>query len=117
SFIEIISLQPYAVPVIKLLSELGSEESEEYSSMVFATFSGLKQAMEADQEHLYEAVQSARANTERLQHSMRKLYHGIRRFLRGIVQVQDVNALLTEHFMEFRRLSDRYYHPIKTLDS
>ena len=40
SFIEIITPCRYAIPVMKLLSELGSSQLEEYNSMVFATFPG-----------------------------------------------------------------------------
>lgn len=45
SFIEIITLRDYAIPILKLLSEIGDETVGEYSSLVFATFSGLKQAL------------------------------------------------------------------------
>ena len=117
SFIEIITPCRYAIPVMKLLSELGSSQLEEYNSMVFATFSGLKQARDGDRERMYEAVLSARANTEQLQYSLRSLYHGIRGFLRGIVLQQNVNLLLEDHFVQFKQLSDRFYHPIKTMDS
>lgn len=117
SFVEIITPRQYAIQVMKLLSEIGDARVEEYNSMVFATYSGLKQAVSQDQEHLYEAVLSARANTEQLQYSLRRLYHGIRGYLRSIVSQQDVNELLAEHFEAFKRLSDRLYHPIKTMDS
>ena len=117
SFIEIITPRQYAIQFMKLLSEIGDVRLEEYNSMVFATYSGLNQALSQDREHLYEAVLSARSNTEQLQYSLRRLYHGIRGYLRSIVAQQDVNDLLTEHFEEFRKLSDRLYHPIKTMDS
>ncbi len=60
---------------------------------------------------------AARNNTEELQYALRRLYHGIRGYLRSIVSQQEVNLLLAEHFEEFRVLSDRLYHPIKTMDS
>jgi len=66
---------------------------------------------------LYEAILSAKANTEQLQYSLRTLYHGIRGFLRGIAEQQNVNLLLRDHFEEYKKLSDRIYHPIKTMDS
>lgn len=117
SFIEIITPRNYAIPVLKLLSELGDDTLQEYNSLVFATFSGLKQAMNEDRSHLYEALLSAKANTEQLQYSLRTLYHGIRGFLRGIVEQQDVNLLLQDHFSEYKKMSDQIYHPIKTMDS
>ncbi|GHU43800.1 hypothetical protein FACS1894111_10010 [Clostridia bacterium] len=117
SFIEIITPRSYAIPVMKLLGELSDNALQEYNSLVFATFSGLKQAQDEDESHMYEALLSAKANTEQLQYSLRTLYHGIRGFLRGIVEQQDVNLLLQDHFGEYKKMSDRIYHPIKTMDS
>ena len=117
SFVEIITPRSYAIPVLKLLSEMGDSTLQEYNSLVFATFSGLKQALNEDEAHLYEALLSANKNTEQLQYSLRALYHGIRGFLRNIVEQNDVNLLLQDHFNEYKKLSDRVYHPIKTMDS
>ena len=117
SFIEIITPRNYAIPVLKLLSELGDNAIREYNSLVFATFSGLKQAVSESEPHLYEALLSAKSNTEQLEYSLRTLYHGIRGFLRGIIEQNDVNLLLQDHFDEYKRMSDRIYHPIKTMDS
>ena len=117
SFVEIITPRNYAIPVLKLLSEMSDSSLQEYNSLVFATYSGLKQAMSENESQLYEAVVSARANTEQLQYSLRTLYHGIRGFLRGIVDQRDVNTLLQDHFNEYKRMSDSIYHPIKTMDS
>jgi len=117
SFIEIITPRNYAIPVMRLLSELGDETLHEYNSLVFATFSGLKQAKSENTSHLYEALLSAKTNTEHLQYSLRTLYHAIRGFLRGIAPQQEVNTLLEEHFLEYKKMSDRIYHPIKTMDS
>jgi len=117
SFIEIITPRSYAIPVLKLLSEIGDSTLQEYNSLVFATFSGLKQALNENESHLYEALLSANKNTEQLQYSLRTLYHGIRGFLRNIIDHNDVNLLLQDHFNEYKKLSDRVYHPIKTMDS
>lgn len=117
SFVEIITPRQYALKFMKLLREIGDVSLEEYNSLVFSTYSGLNQAMTQDKEHLYEALLSARSNTEELQYSLRRLYHSIRGYLRNIVSQQEVNQLLSEHFEEFRVLSDRLYHPIKTMDS
>lgn len=117
SFIEIITPRSYAISVMKILSDLGNDSLQEYNSLVFATFSGLKQAKTENESHMYEAVLSAKANTEQLQYALRTLYHGVRGFLRCIVEQQDVNLLLQDHFGEYKKMSDRVYHPIKTMDS
>jgi len=117
SFIEIITPRSYAIPILKTLSELGDYSIKEYNSLVFSTFSALRQAMSDGGDHMYEALLSARGNTEQLQYSLRSLYHGIREFLRGIVEQHDVNLLLQDHFSAYKTLADRVYHPIKTMDS
>lgn len=117
SFIEIITPRSYAIPIMKTLSDLSNNSQQEYNSLVFATFSGLKQAKMENESHMYEAVLSARANTEQLQYALRTLYHGIRGFLRGVVEQQDINLLLQNHFEEYKKMSDSIYHPIKTMDS
>lgn len=117
SFIEIITPRDYAIQVMKLLSELNDHTLHEYNSLVFATYSSLKQAKEEHRGQMYEAVLSAKANTERLTFELKSLYHGIRSYLRRIQEQSDVNILLKNHFEEYKRMSDRIYHPIKTMDS
>lgn len=117
SFIEIITPQPYAIPVMKLLSELSDGNMQEYNSLVFSTYSGLNQAKNEHESQMYEAVLSAKANTEELEYQLRRLYHSIRGYLRMIGTNKDVNVLLANHFEEYKKMSDRIYHPIKTMDS
>lgn len=117
SFIEIIIPQPYAIAVMKLLSELGEGGMQEYNSLVFSTYSGLKQAKEEQKDHMYEAILAAKANTEQLEYELRVLYHGIRKYSRDIEAHDEVNSLLKSHFEDYKQMSDRIYHPIKTMDS
>ena len=102
---------------MKLLNELSDHSIHEYNSLVFATYSGLKQAKNEHQSQMYEAVLSAKSNTEQLEYELRSLYHGIRGYLRSIQEQSDVNLLLKNHFEEYKRMADRIYHPIKTMDS
>ncbi len=117
SFVEIITPRNYAISVMKLLSELQENTQQEYNSLVFSTYSSLKQAKSEHELQMYEAVLSAKANTEQLEYELRTLYHGIRSFLNVIQEQNDVNFLLKNHFEEFKKMSDRIYHPIKTMDS
>lgn len=117
SFIEIITPRDYAIHMMKLLSDLSDHTLHEYNSLVFATYSGLKQARNEHHGQMYEAVLSARANTEQLTYELKSLYHGIRSYLRRIQEQSDVNLLLQNHFEEYKQMSDRIYHPIKTMDS
>ena len=117
TFIEIITPRNYAIPVLKVLSEIGDTTLQEYNSLVFATFSGLKQAVSENKANMYEALVSAKSNTAKLDESLRKLYHGISGFLRSTITQHDVNLLLQDHFSAYKEMSDRIYHPIKTMDS
>ena len=78
SFVEIITPINYAISAMKLLSELSQNTLREYNSLVFSTYSGLKQAKSEHESHMYEAILSARTNTERLEYELRTLYHGDR---------------------------------------
>ncbi len=118
SFIEILTPKSYAIPIMKLLSEIGDNSLREYNSLVFSTFSALQLAAKPENyEQMYEAVLAAKSNTEQLNEMLRTFYHSIRGFLRDLVEQHDVNELLKNHFGEFMELSDRIYHPIKTMDS
>jgi hypothetical protein len=66
---------------------------------------------------MYEAILSAKANTEKLIYELKTLYHGIRSYLRKLQGQRDINILLRDHFDEYKALADRIYHPIKTMDS
>ncbi|MDR0948363.1 MAG: DUF5716 family protein [Lachnospiraceae bacterium] len=118
SFIEILTPKSYAIPMMKLLSELGDTSLQEYNSLVFSTFSALQLASKRENhDQMYEAVLAAKKSTEQLSDMLRTFYHSIRSFMRALVDQHDVNELLKNHFGEFIELSDRIYHPIKTMDS
>lgn len=117
SFVEIITPRNYAIHAMKFLEDICDTDIQEYNSLVFSTYSGLKQARTDNQSQMYEAILSAKANTDKLGYELRTLYHGIRGFLRDIQEQNDINILLKNHFEEYKKMSDRIYHPIKTMDS
>ena len=117
SFTEVITPKDYAIQVMKLLHDLGDVQLREYNSLVFSTYSSLKEAFNNQQNQMYEAVLNARTNTEKLTYELRTLYHGIRSYLIKIQGQNDVNLLLRDHFDEYKALTDQIYHPIKTMDS
>ncbi|MDR1538050.1 MAG: DUF5716 family protein [Clostridiales bacterium] len=102
---------------MKLLGELGGGGIQEYNSLVFATYSALKQAISDHKDQMYEAALAAKTNTEQLQYQLRSLYHGIRNYLRMIENQSSINDLLQNHFESYKKMSDQIYHPIKTMDS
>ena len=117
SFTEVITPRTYAIQVMQLLYDLGDNNAREYNSLVFSTYSALKEARDNQPGLMYEAVINAKSNTERLIRELKTLYHGIRGYLKKIQGQNDVNTLLRDHFDEYKALADRIYHPIKTMDS
>jgi len=117
SFTEVITPRDYAIQVMKLIYDLSETRLHEYNSLVFSTYSSLKEARDNQPNQMYEALLSAKSNTEKLTFELRTLYHGIRSYLRKIQGQSDINSLLRDHFDEYKALVDRIYHPIKTMDS
>ena len=113
SFTEIITPKPYAITVMRMLKDLTAE----YNSLVFSTYSALNQAYTDNRDRMYEALIIARNNTEKLDYELRSFYHNIRSYLNVIRENTDVDLLLKNHFEEYKKLADRVYHPVKTMDS
>lgn len=117
SFVEIITPNPYSIMVMRMLKSLTDDRVSEYNSLVFSTFSALNQAKNENRDRMFEALIVAKNNTEKLDYELRTFYHGIRGYLRIIRENSDVNLLLKNHFEEYKKISDRVYHPVKTMDS
>jgi hypothetical protein len=123
SFIEIITPRDYAIRMMQLLDEMRDERIHEYNSLVFSTYSALKQAAQLKQaaheqpRESYEAVLAAKRNTETLVYELKSLYHNIRAYIRRIQEQSNINELLENHFEKYKPMTDRIYHPIKTMDS
>lgn len=117
TFEEVIAPRDYADKVIRLLLELESAGNKEYNSLVFSTYSGLKQAYEEKSDRMYEALLTARRNTTELLQDLKSLYHNIRYYHQIIGRAMDVNQLLHDYYDEYKSMLDRIYHPIKTMDS
>lgn len=117
TFVEVIILHDYTIKTLELLEVLSNQRRQEYNSLVFSAYSGLKQAKTEEPERLYDALISAKENTTRLISELKSLYHNIRDYYREISLYSSVNQLLKEHFDEYQVLIDRIYHPIKTMDS
>ena len=116
SFERVIALRDYAIKVLNLLDALTELETKEYNSLVFNTYSSLKQAQE-DTDRMYDALLGAKRNTQQLIDELKSLYHNIRRYHQQINDMVSVNELLQGHFDSYKKMIDRIYHPIKTMDS
>ena len=117
TFDENITIPDYAISVINLLYDLSQEKVREYNSYVYATYASLANAS-ANPDYLYQALQTAWQNTVRLVDELKSLFNNIRAYYRRIPREADVNALLAEHFEEYKqKIFDAVYYPLKTIDS
>jgi hypothetical protein len=117
TFAEIITPRDYAIRMMRLLDELRDERVHEYNSLVYSTYSALKQAIQEGAREMFDALLTARRNAEQLAYELKTFYHNIRGYLKRIQAQSSVNELLENHFEKFKPLADRIYHPIKTMDS
>jgi hypothetical protein len=117
SFTEIITPRDYAIRMLQFLDELRDEKIHEYNSLVFSTYSALRQAKHEQPREFYDAILAAERNTETLIYELKSLYHNIRAYIRRIQEQNNINELLENHFEKYKPMTDRIYHPIKTMDS
>ena len=117
SFVEVLNLRDYSIKVLKLLEEISNSKMQEYNSLVFSSYSSLKQAMQEEPQRMYDALLAAKESTSRLVDELKSLYHNIRNYHRQISEINELNELIRDHFDGYKSLIDRIYHPIKTMDS
>lgn len=119
SFEEVVTLPDYSIKLINLLFSFTDENLKEYNSYVFSTYSALKTAHEEQEDSSnYNALLTAYENTVKLVDELKSLHNNIRRYHQALSEFATVNEVLKGHFDEYKTLiSDRIYHPLKTLDS
>jgi hypothetical protein len=94
------------------------ESTAEYVSLVHATYSELKLEDDMRDEFMYATLVRAFENTKRLNVELITLAHSIRIFQNRLGKVFSTNNILSDYFDLYKtRVSDRYYHPLKTFDS
>lgn len=118
SFEESITLPDYSIKVINLLYSLTEEQVAEYNSHVYSAYSDLRTADQERDEYMFTALNSAYDKTMQLLDELKTLHNNIRRYHQALNEYATVNDVLRGHFDEYVALiSDRVYHPLKTLDS
>lgn len=118
TFEEQLALPSYTISFLTLLDELTSDDSGEYVSLVHATYTELKGEDEERDEFLYATLIRAYESTRKLKTELITLGHSIRIFQNRLGRVFSTNSILADYFDQYKaRVSDRYYHPLKTFDS
>ncbi|HKL84562.1 MAG TPA: Wadjet anti-phage system protein JetA family protein [Bacilli bacterium] len=118
NFEEYLALPSYTILFLNLLDELTSEDSGEYISLVHSTYTELRSEDEERDEFLYATLIRAYESTRKLKTELVTLGHSIRIFQNRLGRVFSTNSILADYFDQYKsRVSDRYYHPLKTFDS
>lgn len=118
NFEEYIALPSYSISFLTLFNDLVMDHNAEYVSLVHATYSELKQEDEVKDEFMYATLVRAYENTKKLRTELITLAHSIRIFQNRLGKVFSTNNILEDYFDLYKtRVSDRYYHPLKTFDS
>ncbi len=115
---EVIVLPAYTISLIKTFSDIVSDEEAPYLSLVHSTYSELKLEDEDMDELLYPTLLRCYENTKKLKVELITLVHSIRIFQNKLTKLFDTNDVLHSYFDVYKKkISDRYYHPLKTFDS
>ena len=118
SFEENITLPDYSVKLTNLLFSFTDESVKEYNSFVYSTYSDLKTADQERDDYMYTALMNAYDKTSQLVDELKTLHNNIRRYHQTLNEYLTVNDVLKGHFDGYKNLiTDRIYHPLKTLDS
>lgn len=116
-FDQYVIIPEYGVLVLETLQAIMANDSVEYNSYVYSTYSSLKMADESGSDY-YHALITAHSSTHELLMKLKILLNNIKRFQRRLSDHKAVQALVREHFEDFKAgVSDKIYHPLKTFDS
>lgn len=118
TFDETIILPVYSIMMVRSFKDIISDEESPYLSLVHSTYSELKLEDEDQDELLYTTLDRCYNNTKKLKVELVTLIHSIRIFQNKLGKVFVTNKVLHDYFDVYKnKISDRYYHPLKTFDS
>jgi hypothetical protein len=118
TFDETIILPVYSIMMVRSFKDIISDEESPYLSLVHSTYSELKLEDEDQDELLYTTLDRCYNNTKKLKVELVTLVHSIRIFQNKLGKVFVTNKVLHDYFDVYKnKISDRYYHPLKTFDS
>lgn len=118
TFEETIVLPVYSILFLRGMSDIISDQESPYLSLVHSTYSELKLEDEEQDELLYVTLIRCYENTKKLKVELVTLRNSIRIFQNRLGKLFQTNKVLYDYFDIYKtKISDRYYHPLKTFDS
>lgn len=118
TFEETVVLPQYTIVYLRAINEIIGDETAPYISLVHSTYSELKLEDENPDELLFATLLRSYESTKKLKVELITLVHSIRIFQNKLGKTFDTNNVLHSYFDVYKtKISDRYYHPLKTFDS
>lgn len=118
NFEETIILPPFTISILKAFKDIISDEESPYLSLVHSTYSELKLEDEEQDELMFVTLHRCYENTKKLKVELITLLNSIHIFQNKLGKMFDTNDVLYDFFDIYKeKISDRYYHPLKTFDS
>ena len=115
---EYVSLPPYAIKLMSIISELTNNEVKEYDSFMYAMYSSLLNADQNYQDYRYTALSVVYDKVVAFEESLKGLFHNLKRRYTNLLNLKTVNQVLFEHFDSYQNdLIMNIYMPLKTKDS
>ncbi len=118
TFEEGIILPQYSIIILKAFKDIISDEESPYVGYVHSTYSELKLEDEEQDDLMYSTLVRCYETTKKLKVELITISHSIRIFQNRLSKLFDTNRVLHDYFDVYKnKISDRYYHPLKTFDS
>lgn len=115
---EYVSLPPYAIKLISIISDLTNNEVKEYDSFMYAMYSSLLNADQNYGDYRYTALSVVYDKVVAFEDSLKGLFHNLKRRYNNLLNLKTVNQVLFEHFDSYQHdLIMNIYLPLKTKDS
>ncbi len=118
TFEETVILPTYSIFLLKGMKDIINDEESPYVSLVHSTYSELKLEDEEKDELFFTTLERAYTTTKKLKLELMTIVHTIRIYQNRLGKTFHTNKVLHDYFDLYKhKVSDRYYHPLKTFDS
>lgn len=118
-FNDYVTLPNYSIKIIQILYDITHIPEQESFTYVYSTYSSLKTANENKEPfEVYAALNDSVIRTEQLVESLKSVYHSITAYNQQLLDLINVNTVLTLHYDRFRQeIAEKILRPLKIRDS
>ena len=118
-FNDYVTLPNYSIKIIQILYDITHISEQESFTYVYSTYSSLKTANENKEPfEVYAALYDSVIRTEQLVESLKSVYHSITAYNQQLLDLINVNTVLTLHYDRFRQeIAEKILRPLKIRDS